>query len=144
MLSIGSIKKEASRIRCYYVKRTQILSACATPSSHHQRVEIRRARSRNIHSLFRPNFDALDTFSYALDGDTFDVSSGNRTRLADMNTPERGEYGSAEATRFLEKWIYGTVYLDIDDIYYWDTTGTMIVCVVYVEYEPGRYCARKK
>ena len=96
--------------------------------------------SRHIHSLFRPEFDAVDTCSFVVDGDTFDISSGNRIRLADVDTPERGEYGYAEATRYLENWIYGkTVYLDVDDVHFYDTTGTRIVCVVYVEYESGRY-----
>ena len=31
------------------------------------------------------------------------------------------------------------MYLDLDDVNLYDTTGTRLVAVVYVEYEPGRY-----
>jgi hypothetical protein len=75
-----------------------------------------------------------------VDGDTFDIGSGYRVRLADVDTPERGEYGFDAATDYVGDLIYGeTVYLDVDDVYMWDTTGTRIVCVVYVEVEPDTY-----
>lgn len=96
--------------------------------------------SRYVDSLFRPQFDAVDACSHVVDGDTFDVSSGHRIRLADVDTPERGEYGFDDATDYVGDLIYGkTVYLDVDDVYMYDTTGTRIVCVVYVEVEPGTY-----
>ncbi len=96
--------------------------------------------SRYIGALFNPKFDAIDTCSHVVDGDTFDVSSGHRIRLADVDTPEQGEYGFNEATDYVGDLIYGkTVYLDTDDVYFYDTTGTRIVCVVYVEVEPGTY-----
>ena len=31
------------------------------------------------------------------------------------------------------------VYLDVDDIHVYDTTGTRVVCVVYVDYSPTQY-----
>lgn len=96
--------------------------------------------SRYVGSLFGPQFDAVDTCSHVVDGDTFDVLSGHRIRLADVDTPERGEYGFDEATNYVGDMIYGkTVYLDTDDVYFYDTTGTRIVSVVYVEVEPGTY-----
>ena len=96
--------------------------------------------SRYVGGLLSPQFNAIETCSHVIDGDTFDVSSGHRIRLADVDTPERGEYGFDEATDYVGDLIYGeTVYLDIDDVYFWDTTGTRVVCVVYVEVEPGTY-----
>ena len=96
--------------------------------------------SRYLNSLFRPPFDFVDICSHVIDGDTFDVSSGNRIRLADVDTPERGEYGYEAASNFLGDWIYGKeVYLDVDEVYVTDTTGTRIVCVVYVETDDGVY-----
>ena len=70
-----------------------------------------------------------------VDGDTFDIHNDDTIRIADIDSPEIGEQGGQEARDFLGGWIYGkTVYLDIDDIYQFDTTGTRIVCVVYVYY----------
>jgi endonuclease YncB( thermonuclease family) len=96
--------------------------------------------SRYVGSLFGPQFDAVDTCSYVVDGDTFDVSSGHRIRLADVDAPERGEYGFDEATNYVGDMIYGkTVYLDLDDVNMYDTTATRLVSVVYVEVEPGTH-----
>ncbi len=87
-----------------------------------------------------PEFDLVDRVSYVVDGDTFDISSGERIRLADVDTPERGEYGFYEASNFLSSLIYGeTVYLDVDDVYRYDTYGTRLVCVVYIEYDSTLY-----
>ena len=87
-----------------------------------------------------PEFDLVDRVSYIVDGDTFDISSGERIRLADVDTPERGEYGFYEASNFLSALIGGeTVYLDVDDVYRYDTYGTRLVCVVYVEYNSTHY-----
>lgn len=87
-----------------------------------------------------PEFDLVDTVSYIVDGDTFDISSGERIRLADVDTPERGEYGFYEASNFLSALISGeTVYLDVDDVHRYDTYGTRLVCVVYVEYNTTHY-----
>ena len=52
-----------------------------------------------------------------------------------FNTPELSEQGGQEAKDFLSGWIYRKpVYLDIDDYYQFDSTGTRIVCVVYTYY----------
>jgi hypothetical protein len=80
------------------------------------------------------------TAIYIVDGDTFDISSGYRIRLADIDCPERGHSGFYEATEALYNLIYGkTVYLDIDDLYVYDTLGSRLVCLVYVEYDSTRY-----
>ena len=73
------------------------------------------------------------------DGDTFDISTGERIRLADVDAPEYYEYGYSEATDYLASLIDGkTVYLDVDDVYIYDYRGTgdRLVCVVYVDYDP--------
>jgi micrococcal nuclease len=86
-----------------------------------------------------PEFDLVDTASYIVDGDTFDISSGERIRLADVDTPERGEYGFYEASDALSSMIYGkTVYLDVDDMYRYDVYDRL-VCVIYVEYNFTHY-----
>ena len=70
-----------------------------------------------------------------VDGDTFDVYTEDTIRLADIDCPELGEQGGQEAKDFLTAWIYRkTVYLDIDDYYQFDTSGTRIVCVAYTYY----------
>lgn len=74
-----------------------------------------------------------------VDGDTFDIS-GERIRLADVDTPERGQYGYNEASNYLSRLIYGKrVYLDVDDVYRYDTYGTRLVCLVYVDYSATHY-----
>ena len=70
-----------------------------------------------------------------IDGDTFDVATGDRIRLADLNAPELDTPGYDEAKNYLSSLISGkTVYLDVDDVHRYDTTGTRLVCVVYVDY----------
>jgi len=70
-----------------------------------------------------------------IDGNTFDVYTEDTIRLADINTPELDEPVCQEAKDFLSDLIYmKPVYLDIDDYYQFDTTGTRIVCVVYTYY----------
>jgi micrococcal nuclease len=69
-----------------------------------------------------------------VDGDTFDGSPCGRVRLADINTPERGEAGYSEAKEALTRLILNKkVYLDVDDLYVTDKYGRL-VAVVYVEY----------
>ena len=86
-----------------------------------------------------PEFDLVDRVSYIVDGDTFDILSGETIRLADVNTPERDEYGFYDASDFLSSLIGGeTVYLDVDDVYRYDRYGRL-VCVVYVEYGSDSY-----
>jgi hypothetical protein len=96
--------------------------------------------SRSISSTFHPPFEAVEVCSNVLDGDTFDTSSGYRIRLADIDTPESGELGYFQSWGFVSDWILGkSVYLDIDNINVYDTIGTRLVCVVYVEVETGKY-----
>ena len=67
-----------------------------------------------------------------VDGDTFDVDSIGRIRLADIDCPEPGEPGCETASNYLEFLIYEKeVYIDEDDITGTDPYGRM-VAVVYV------------
>jgi len=69
-----------------------------------------------------------------IDGDTFDVSTGDRIRLADINAPEYGEKGFYEAKNQLISLVSNKrVYLDVDDKYNKDQYGRF-VCLVYTEY----------
>lgn len=78
--------------------------------------------------------DKTAVVSRVIDGDTFDTSSGDRIRLADIDAPEQGESGYKRATDFLTSLVYNKqVYLDIDDISRTDQYGRL-VCVVYVDY----------
>lgn len=78
--------------------------------------------------------DKTTVVSRVIDGDTFDATSGDRIRLADIDAPESGEYGHTDAKKSLTSLLYEkTVYLDIDDIYETDRYGRL-VCVVYVDY----------
>ena len=83
--------------------------------------------------------DIIAKVSRVIDGDTFDTTSGDRIRLADIDAPERGEYGYGDAKQCLEDLIEGkTVYLDVDDIYRTDPYGRL-VCVVYVKHGSNYY-----
>ena len=78
--------------------------------------------------------DMTTVVSRIIDGDTFDVASGDRIRLADVNAPEYYEEGYSESKNFLSELVHNkTVYLDIDDINGTDKYGRL-VCVVYVDY----------
>ena len=79
--------------------------------------------------------DRTGTVSNIVDGDTIDVSSVGRIRLADIDTPEQGEPGYDAATNFISSLIYQkTVYIDVDDVYGTDDYGR-IVAVVYVYHD---------
>lgn len=79
--------------------------------------------------------DRTGSVSYIVDGDTIDVSSVGRIRLADIDTPEQGEPGYDEATNFISSLIFQkTVYIDVDDVYGTDIYGR-IVAVVYVYHD---------
>ena len=83
--------------------------------------------------------DLTTVVSRVIDGDTFDTTSGDRIRLADIDAPESGEVGFANGRDFLISPVYGkTVYLDIDDIYETDPYGRL-VCVAYVEHSSTEY-----
>jgi len=76
--------------------------------------------------------DETTVVSRVIDGDTFDVTSGDRIRLADVDAPEHYEEGYNESKNFLSELVLNkTVYLDIDDISRTDPYDRL-VCVVYV------------
>ena len=84
--------------------------------------------------------DRVAVVTKVIDGDTFDIDSGDRVRFADINTPENIEVGYQEAKDYVAGLVEGkTVYLDIDDKYTIDTTGTRIVGVIYVNYNSTHY-----
>ena len=77
--------------------------------------------------------DKVTVVSWVIDGDTFETTSGDRIRLADIDAPEEGESGYFEARDLLVELVYDkTVYLDIDDIYRTDKYDRL-VCVVYAD-----------
>ncbi len=78
--------------------------------------------------------DAQGTVTYIVDGDTFDVNSVGRIRLADIDCPDQGEAGCQEATNYVSSLINGKpVYVDIDDVYGTDPYDRT-VAVVYVRH----------
>ncbi len=54
-----------------------------------------------VHSFSSGEVDATAIASWVVDGDTFDVTSGDRIRLADVDAPEYGESGYDDAKNFL-------------------------------------------
>ena len=77
--------------------------------------------------------DATDYVTRVVDGDTFDTSASGRVRLADVDSPERGQTGFDEATDALEGLIGNReVFLDTDDK--GSTSFGRLICVVYVRY----------
>ena len=81
--------------------------------------------------------DQVAEATYIVDGDTFDIDTGERIRLADIDTPEPFQEGGPEAEEYLTSLILGkTVYLDIDYKYETDYKGTgdRLVCIVYLRY----------
>ena len=92
--------------------------------------------------LFSVEVDHVSTVNYIQDGDTFALESGYWVRLADIDTPESGEFGYFEAGTYLSDLIYQKkVYLDIDDIYTYDYkgTGNRLVCVAYIPFNDTHY-----
>ena len=78
--------------------------------------------------------DAQGTVTYIVDGDTFDVNTVGRIRLADIDCPDQGEAGCQEATNYVSSLINGkSVYVDIDDVYGTDPYDRT-VAVVYVRH----------
>jgi hypothetical protein len=83
--------------------------------------------------------DLTTRVSRVVDGDTFDTTSGDTIRLADINAPEHGESSYSIAKDFLNELVYGkNVYLDIDDVYQTDPFDRL-VCVVYVSYNATHF-----
>ena len=92
-------------------------------------------------ALENVKIDLAGQVNNIVDGDTFDVVATNSSqytiRLADLNASERGQVGYQEAKDYLTSLVYGKqVYLDIDDVYFWDFRGqgNRLVCVTYVEF----------
>jgi len=82
--------------------------------------------------------DKTSIVTSIIDGDTFDIATGERIRLADVDSPEYYESGYSEAKSYLSSLIDGkTVYLDVDDVYTYDYSGKgdRLVCVAYVDYD---------
>jgi len=83
--------------------------------------------------------DMEGVVSQVIDGDTFYLVSGDRVRLADINTPEIGESGYDSAKNYTYDLVYGqTVYLDVDDVSRTDS-HSRLVCVAYVDYNATHY-----
>lgn len=79
--------------------------------------------------------EKIATVSRVIDGDTFELSNGDRIRLADIDAPESDELGYSTSTNALSSWILGeTVYLDVSVSL--DPYGRY-VCVVYIEHNSG-------
>lgn len=78
--------------------------------------------------------DKIGIVSNVIDGDTFDLSSGKRIRLADIDAPEIYETGyTSSKNKLISIILDKTVYLDVDDIYQKDIYGRW-VCVVYISW----------
>ncbi|HEC38500.1 hypothetical protein LCGC14_0705950 [marine sediment metagenome] len=82
--------------------------------------------------------DSTGTVYNIVDGDTIDVTSVGRIRLADIDCPESGESGGVEATQYISSLIYQKeVYVDVDDVSGTDPYGR-VVAVIYVYYDDTR------
>ncbi len=78
--------------------------------------------------------DATGNVYHVVDGDTIDVASFGRIRLADIDTPEVGQAGYHEAKDYTTSLVLNQqAYLDVDDVYGKDRYGRW-VCVVYVRH----------
>ena len=87
-----------------------------------------------VRSTASMEIDETTVVTRVIDGDTFDTLSGDRIRLADVDTPEKGESGYHEARNFTIKLLYQqSVFLDIDDVYKTDKFDRL-VCVAYVDH----------
>lgn len=83
---------------------------------------------------FQWEIDAQGDVTNIVDGDTYDMTSIGRVRLADIDCPDQGEAGCEAATSYMTSLIDGKhVYVDIDDVYQTDVYGRY-VCVTYVRY----------
>ena len=86
------------------------------------------------HSTSQYEKDMITVVNWVIDGDTFNVTAGERIRLADIDAPEYYEAGYDAAKNYLTSLVYHkTVYLDIDDISRTDPYGRL-VCVAFVDY----------
>jgi micrococcal nuclease len=82
--------------------------------------------------------DQTGTVYNIVDGDTVDVTSVGRIRLADIDCPEPSESGGPAASQYISSLIYQKeVYVDIDDITGKDPYDRW-VAVIYVYYDDTR------
>jgi endonuclease YncB( thermonuclease family) len=91
----------------------------------------------SIQAVMSTGIEMSYKVTQVIDGDTFDISTGQSIRLAGINAPESYESGYEAAKNRLNNPVYDkTVYLDIDDVYRTDYngTGTRLVSVAYVDY----------
>ena len=73
--------------------------------------------------------------TYVIDGDTFDIDSGERVRLFGIDTPERDECYFDESTDFVRAWLEGqTVRLE-QDVRERDVYGRLLR-YVFIDREP--------
>jgi len=76
-----------------------------------------------------------------IDGDTFNLKSGDKIGLADIDAPDSNDPGYQRATDYLTDLFnqYGWyVFLDVDNITGTDTRGRLI-CVAFVNYNVTHY-----
>lgn len=60
--------------------------------------------------------DKTGHVDYIVDGDTFDLTTDERIRLADIDAPETGDPGSNEAKDFLTTLVFEKdIFIDVDD-----------------------------
>jgi endonuclease YncB( thermonuclease family) len=79
--------------------------------------------------------------AWVKDGDSFNLTSGEEIRFADINAPEWNETGGPAAKNYLISFFnsYGNhLFLDIDDLARNDTWGRLI-CVAFVSYNGTHY-----
>ena len=73
----------------------------------------------------------VTTVTHIVDGDTFDIASGERIRMIGIDTPERGEYFYKEASIRLEELIGGKEVILTKDISETDRYGRLLRHVYY-------------
>jgi micrococcal nuclease len=64
--------------------------------------------------------------THIVDGDTFDISTGERVRMIGIDTPERGEYFYKEATNRLDELIGNKKVILIKDVSETDKYGRIL------------------
>jgi endonuclease YncB( thermonuclease family) len=68
-----------------------------------------------LYELNMVEVDITSIVTNVIDGDTFDIATGDRIRLADVDCPERWEPGFHEATLTLTRMIGNKrIHLDVD------------------------------
>src|SRR3989338_4069674 len=66
--------------------------------------------------FYNEYYPEYEVVSRAVDGDTFELSNGEKVRLVCVNTPEKGEFYYKEATTFLSNLVVGKNVTLIRDI----------------------------